>query len=247
MRLFLAIKAFFAILFTGALPKGLPAPEETPERRAERERLVRELEELKQKVGELERALEDARARLAGTSAEREELLAARSAAERLRDANAKERDQAISDRDAAQRRLEETKGRLAEAEAKLGQARADGARSLLAWLQREGRLIDFLRESIGGYDDAQVGAAARAIHAGCKKVLEEGFAPEPILGAAEGERVKVEAGFDPVAIQLSGQVKGSPPFEGTLVHHGWRGTRASIPVAEKVDTNVLAPAEVEL
>jgi hypothetical protein len=77
--------------------------------------------------------------------------------------------------------------------------------------------------------------------------VLAEGFAPEPILRGGEGEPVTVEVGFDPVAIQLSGQVKGAPPYKGTLVHHGWRSTRVAVPVPERVDTKVLAPAEVEL
>src|SRR5438034_935106 len=38
-------------------------------------------------------------------------------------------------------------------------------ALTLLATLQREARLIDFLKESIGEYSDAQIGAAVRDIH----------------------------------------------------------------------------------
>src|SRR5215831_3115113 len=36
------------------------------------------------------------------------------------------------------------------------------GALQLLALLQREGRLVDFLAEDISGYDDASIGAAVR-------------------------------------------------------------------------------------
>src|SRR5690242_11018654 len=46
------------------------------------------------------------------------------------------------------------------------------GAVQLLALLQREGRLLDFLQENIDGYSDDQIGAAVRDIHRGCKKVL---------------------------------------------------------------------------
>ena len=35
----------------------------------------------------------------------------------------------------------------------------------VLAVLQRDGRLVDFLEEEIDGYSDAQVGAAVRDIH----------------------------------------------------------------------------------
>ena len=38
----------------------------------------------------------------------------------------------------------------------------------ILAALQREGRLIDFLEEDLSAYEDAQIGAAVRNIHQGC-------------------------------------------------------------------------------
>ena len=67
----------------------------------------------------------------------------------------------------------------------------ADGngaAVQLLALLQREGRLLDFLQEEIDGYSDAQIGAAVRDIHRGCKKALAEHLPLEPVLREA-GER----------------------------------------------------------
>jgi hypothetical protein len=128
------------------------------------------------------------------------------------------------------------------------GQSAKDGALQLLALLQREGRLVDFLREPIDGYDDATVGAAVRDIHRGCKKALDEHFTLEPVMGGAENERVSVAQGFDAQRIRLVGEVKGQPPFSGTLRHHGWAATKIKLPtVTGAVDHSVVAPAEVEI
>ena len=163
-----------------------------------------------------------------------------------LKDAQA-ELEQAKAEVSEKAKRLEELKQSAESAGEKLKQARDDGALALLAWLQREGRLIDFLRESIDDYEDEQIGAAVRAIHSGCRKVLDEALKLEPVLAGDENEPVEVPKGFDPVAISLSGNVKGDPPFKGTLMHHGWRTETVSVPVPETVDPRVLAPAEVEL
>lgn len=128
------------------------------------------------------------------------------------------------------------------------GQPQRDGALVLLALFQREGRLVDFLREGLDGHDDAQIGAAARDVHRGCKKVLDEHFAFEPMLPGEEEASVTVPRGFDPSEIRLIGEAKGEPPFKGTLRHHGWRATQAKLPgLAEGVDRTVVAPAEVEV
>lgn len=123
-----------------------------------------------------------------------------------------------------------------------------EGALALLALLQREGRLVDFLRESLEGHDDATIGAAARDVHRGCKKVLDEHFAFEPMLPGDEEAAITVPRGFDPAEIRLIGEVKGEPPFQGTLRHHGWRATQIKLPgLADGVDRTVVAPAEVEV
>jgi hypothetical protein len=123
-----------------------------------------------------------------------------------------------------------------------------DGALALLALLQREGRLVDFLRESLDSYQDADIGAAVRDIHRGCKKVIEEHFVLEAVMPGEEDTRVKVPAGFDPGEVRLIGKVSGEPPFTGTLRHHGWRVTEVKLPtLTEGVDRRVLAPAEVEI
>lgn len=119
----------------------------------------------------------------------------------------------------------------------------------VLAVLQRDGRLVDFLQEDIDAYNDSQVGAAVRDIHRGCRKALHDYLTIEPVLGGSEGENVSVGADFDPAAIRLTGQVAGSPPFRGVLRHHGWRVKAVHLPVlpGARDNTSVLAPAEVEV
>src|SRR5215467_4616236 len=46
----------------------------------------------------------------------------------------------------------------------------------LLSALQREGRLVDFLQQDVAGFGDDQVGAAARVVHSGCRKVMQQYF-----------------------------------------------------------------------
>jgi hypothetical protein len=122
------------------------------------------------------------------------------------------------------------------------------GALQLLALFQREGRLIDFLNEPIDAYDDASIGAAARDIHKGCKKVLADHFGVEPVLAADEDEAITVDAGFDPARIRLTGNVTGAGPYKGTLKHHGWRAAKVSLPaLSDGHDATIVAPAEVEL
>jgi hypothetical protein len=121
-------------------------------------------------------------------------------------------------------------------------------ALQLLGLLQRDGRLIDFLEEDVSHYTDAEIGAAVRLVHEGCRKVLAERFQIEPVLPQTEGSRVRLEPGFDAAAIQPTGELVGEPPFNGTLVHRGWRAKEVRLPkVAAGHDCNVLAPAEVEL
>lgn len=125
---------------------------------------------------------------------------------------------------------------------------RRDPAVALLAVLQREGRLVDFLREDITAYSDAQVGAAARAIHTSCRKVLDEHLALEPVRTEAEGARIVIPNGFDPSTIRLTGKVGGKPPFRGVLRHRGWRTQELELPAdAAGQDPSIIAPAEVEI
>ncbi len=122
-----------------------------------------------------------------------------------------------------------------------------DAALRLLAALQEDGRLVDFLTESIQGYSDEQIGAATRGIHAACAKALRACVTLEPVLAGREDEAVTVPAGFDPSAVRLTGAVRGEPPFTGTLRHAGWRATAVTVPARAGLEPTIIAPAEVEI
>jgi hypothetical protein len=118
----------------------------------------------------------------------------------------------------------------------------------LLTLMQREGRLIDFLLENVDAADNETLGAGVRTIHQACQKVLREHLDLEPVLKGEEKSTVEVPVGFDPSAIRLTGNVTGSPPFKGSLEHHGWRVAKIKLnKPAEGQDAFVLQPAEVEL
>jgi len=121
---------------------------------------------------------------------------------------------------------------------------------SFLAMLQARGRLVDFLMDDINTYDDAQVGAAARVVHAGCKAALVEHFRIAPIRTESEGATVEVAAGFRPDEYRLLGKISGPAPFAGVLVHHGWKTDAVNLPRILRSSTDrlpAIAPAEVEL
>jgi len=127
-------------------------------------------------------------------------------------------------------------------------QASRQPAVQLLALMQKEGRLVDFLMEDIDAFDDADVGAAARQMHAGAKRVLMERAKIERILDAEEGARTEVPGDFDASAISLIGNVAGDGPFAGTVRHRGWRIQEIALPtVSSTSDPTVVAPAEVEV
>lgn len=126
--------------------------------------------------------------------------------------------------------------------------ATPDSALQLLALFQREARFIDFTQENIANYGDADIGAAARLVHAGCLKVLQEHFTLEAIRKEEEGSRITLPAGFDANAVRLTGNVVGSAPFSGTLSHAGWRASKVDLPkLVAGHDVHILAAAEVEL
>jgi hypothetical protein len=119
----------------------------------------------------------------------------------------------------------------------------------LLAALQREARLVDFLKEPLAGFSDAQIGAAARDVHRDCAAVLERMFALQPIVTDAEGAQVTVPAGFDAAQYRLTGNVTSQAPLRGALVHHGWRATRSELPewTGSEEAARIIAPVEVEV
>jgi hypothetical protein len=126
---------------------------------------------------------------------------------------------------------------------------RRSEAMTLLAALQREARLVDFLQEPIASYSDAQVGAAVRDIHRDCAGVLERMFAIRPLVADVEGSPIEVPAGFDAARYSLTGAVAGQPPHRGVLAHHGWLATRCELPqwTGSEEAARIVAPAVVEL
>ena len=123
-----------------------------------------------------------------------------------------------------------------------------DSALQLLAILQQEARLIDFIQEDLSGFSDADVGAAARVVHEGSKKAIQSHFKLAPIRQDEEGTAVILAQGFNSAEIRLTGNVVGSAPFKGTLIHRGWRVQEVKLPkVAGEHDARIVARAEVEL
>ncbi len=122
------------------------------------------------------------------------------------------------------------------------------GGLLFLGLLQREGRFVDFIQEDLDGFDDGQIGAAARDVWRGCRKAVQEHMSLEPVIAAAEESPQTVKSGYDPHAIKLTGRVGQEPPFHGTLRHHGWRADKVKLPQWSKsLDASVVASAEVEV
>lgn len=132
--------------------------------------------------------------------------------------------------------------------ESKVKEVDPRAALQLLAAFQREGRFVDFLEEDVAGFSDAQIGAAARVVHEGCRKALRENFVLASVRDEAEGSRVTVPVGYDPTSVRLVGNVVGAPPHQGTLQHRGFRAVEVKLPrLHDDHDARVIQPAEVEL
>ncbi|MUL10578.1 DUF2760 domain-containing protein [Aliivibrio fischeri] len=137
---------------------------------------------------------------------------------------------------------------KIIEVEPKVKTSTPESALQLLALLQKEARFIDFMQEDLKGFADAEVGAAARVIHEGGQKVLSDYFTLTPVRTEEEESRLSIPAGFNPSEIRLTGNVIGEAPFNGTLIHRGWKVAEVKLPkLAEGYDATIVAPAEVEL
>jgi len=125
----------------------------------------------------------------------------------------------------------------------------ADRAVQVLALLQRDGRLVDFLREEIAAFSDAQIGAAVRDVHANCRQVLDKYFAIEPVLADDEGQPTTVSAPVDPALVKVVGSVTTQAAYRGVVRHRGWRVGRVALPSLAPTPgaRAVIAPAEVEV
>lgn len=129
-----------------------------------------------------------------------------------------------------------------------LKEATPDAALQLLSLLQKEARFIDFIKEDVSVYSDADIGAAARVVHQGCSKAINEHFTLAPVSQDQEGNRVTLNKGFDATSFRLTGNIVGEAPFTGTLVHKGWQVTDLRLPkLTEGHNAKIVAAAEVEL
>ena len=121
---------------------------------------------------------------------------------------------------------------------------------TLLAALQRDARFVDFVQEDIDNYEDAQVGAAVRDIHRGCRDVLNRMFAPRPVVEQDENTDVEIH---DPESARwrLTGQIgqTSGTTVVGKLMHPGWLATECRVPdwSGTADDAVVIAAAEVQI
>jgi hypothetical protein len=123
----------------------------------------------------------------------------------------------------------------------------ADGALQILAILQRDSRLIDFLQEDITGYADDQIGAAVREIHDQSRDAIARYFTLAPVIDGVEGTYAKAPA-QDANLVKFVGNVPAKPPAGGTLLHKGWRATKVDLPaLPARQDATIIAPAEIEI
>jgi Domain of unknown function (DUF2760) len=126
---------------------------------------------------------------------------------------------------------------------------RRSDAITLLEALQREARLVDIVKEPLGDYTDAQIGAAARDVLGDCLAVLDRFFALKPISEENEGAELEVPASLDPGRYRLTGNISAEPPSKGKLVHSGWLATQCELPTwsGSKQSALVVAPIELEI
>ena len=117
----------------------------------------------------------------------------------------------------------------------------------MLAILQRDSRLIDFLMEDITSYADEQIGAAVRELHDQCRDSMARYVTLQPVIDGVEGTFAKASSS-DANVVKFVGNVPAKPPTGGTLRHKGWRAVKIDLPaLGAKQDAAVIAPAEIEI
>lgn len=121
-----------------------------------------------------------------------------------------------------------------------------------LGLLQEKGRLVDFLMEDIRDHPDDRVGQVARVVHQGCRQVLDDHFALEPVRTEPEGDTLTLGNDFDPHTLRLVGSVSDRGDIRGALLHKGWKTASLTLPqlnrdVPESSPFYVVAPAEIEV
>ncbi len=117
---------------------------------------------------------------------------------------------------------------------------------TLLSTLQREARFLDLVHESLDGFGDAQIGAAAREVIRDSRKCLDRLFAIKPLSEEDEGDIYQMKSSPSPAMVRLVGKTEGS---SGRIAHRGWQATRCEIPkwTGNSKESLILAPIEVDI
>jgi len=115
-----------------------------------------------------------------------------------------------------------------------------------LSLLQREGRFLDFVEQDVTAFTDADIGAAARLVHEGCRRAVHAHARVVSVRSETEGTQLTLEqASAD---VKLVGNLAGSAPFRGVLRHRGWRVEDLTLPTLIGTrDPKLVAAAELEL
>ena len=121
-------------------------------------------------------------------------------------------------------------------------------ALTLLSTLQREARFLDLVGESLDGFEDAQVGAAARQVISDVRKSLERMFGVQPLASEQEGSSIAIPRPASPVRYHVIGR-NSEQATRGTLVHRGWKAARSQTPTwnGAREDAFVLSPVEIDV
>ena len=129
-----------------------------------------------------------------------------------------------------------------------LKESTPDAALQLLSILQKDARFIDFIKEDVSSYSDADIGVAARVVHEGCNKAITEYFTLKTVRSEQEGSKVTLAKGFNASEVRLTGNIVGKAPFSGSLIHKGWEVTDVRLPkLTQGHNAKIVAAAEVEL
>lgn len=123
----------------------------------------------------------------------------------------------------------------------------SDGALQMLAILQRDSRLIDFVMEDVAGYSDDQIGAAVRTLHDQCRESLTRYVSLQPVIDGVEGTYTRTPAA-NAALVKFIGNVPATTPQGGLLRHKGWRAAKVDLPALNaRQDNTIIAPAEIEI
>ena len=131
-------------------------------------------------------------------------------------------------------------------------QARQRGRRGrrFLGLLQEKGRFVDFLMGDVGAFSDAEVGAAGRVLHEGCKAVLASISASSRCARRARAPRSRCRRAMRRTIIASSGAsaARRRSPARWSITAGGPNGSSCRASSGTDPDKlPAIAPAEVEL